>query len=926
MKNRLTVKRVQSGAIVAWLVCLIIVICLCRPESELGRVLRLAQATAAPVIGAPDIAEQAVNILRQSCWSCHGEDRMSGLDLRTRAGAVEGGGRGVAIRPGKPEESLLYQYLTGKASPRMPLGAELSGDQIELLRKWIAEGAPWPAEIAAKSDPLANSPASPAASGVEIEAVRGRITAQQRQYWAFQRPVAPPIPSVRNRSWVANPIDAFILSQIESQKLQPSAPADRRTLIRRVTYDLTGLPPTPEEIDNYLADQSPDAYEKVVRRLLASPRYGERWAQHWLDVVRFAETNGFELDQDREQAWRYRDYIVKSLNEDKPYDRFIREQLAGDELAPDDFEMRVATGFLRAGPQHVVAGNLDEAVNRQEWLTEVMFGVGNGVMGLTVGCARCHDHKFDPILQADFYRLQSFFAAADNVDYQRSGPSAEAAEAALKSAQAAHKERLKPISEQLAAIEKPYQDRLKAAKRAKLEPIFTEVLDKPAEKRSEQEKQLAKDAQRMLNVNWEELLAALSPEDRARRAGLRQQMHRINLTPPEPLPKALAVSDALSPVPPMHLLKAGDPHRPAAEVRPGFLTVLLPADASWDAEISPIRKGEFKSTGRKLALANWLTRPDHPLTARVMVNRLWHYHFGRGIVPTPNDFGRNGQPPTHPQLLDWLATQFVGGGWSLKQLHFMMVTSNTYRQSTDSDPVRAARDPENKWLWRMNRQRLDAEAIRDSTLAIAGTLTEELGGPSIRVPLEPEVYDTIFTEAEPDNLWPVHPDSRQHNRRSLYLLRKRNVRLPMLVAFDSPDMMSSCGARSVSVHALQSLTLLNSGFMLDQSAALAGRVLTDSDGDTSRAIDRLYRLALGRRPRLAELSQIRSFLTQQTAIISERLRKGEPVASLRLPPGQNRMAANLTTAQPTALAAARNAAWIDLCLATMNTNDFLYLR
>lgn len=896
--NRRTVKRVQFGAATLWLVVLVIMICICWPEIEVGKGLSLSGVKAAP-----EISEQAVNILRQSCWSCHGAEPMSGLDLRTRASMLKGGGRGAAIRPGKPEESLLYQYLTGKASPRMPLGGELSADQVELLRKWIEEGASWPDVTATNAElvPRSDQPSE--------DSVRGRITTQQRQYWAFRQPIAPSVPTVRNQSWVINPIDAFILSELESHKLTPSTEANRRTLIRRVTYDLTGLPPTPEEIDGFIADHSPDAYEKVVRRLLASPRYGERWAQHWLDVVRFAETNGFELDQDREQAWRYRDYVVRSLNEDKPYDRFIREQLAGDEMAPDDFEMRVATGFLRAGPQHVVAGNLDQAVNRQEWLTEVMFGVGNGIMGLTVGCARCHDHKFDPILQADFYRLQSFFAASDNVDYQRPVPEAEAA---LKVAQAAHQERLKPIREQIAAIEKPYQERLKAEKRARLERNFAEVLDKPAEQRSEQEKQLAKDAQRMLNVSWEELLAALSPVDRARRASLRQQMHRINLTPPEPLPKALAVSDTLSPVPKMHLLKAGDVHRPAAEVRPGFLTVLLPADTPWDAEVSPVVRGEFKSTGRKLALANWLTRPDHPLTSRVMVNRLWHYHFGRGIVPTPNDFGRNGQPPTHPQLLDWLATQFIERGWSLKQLHFLMVTSNTYRQSSESDPVRAARDPENKWFWRMNRQRLDAEAIRDSTLAVAGTLTEQLGGPSIRVPLEPEVYDTIFTEAEPDNLWPVHPDSRQHNRRSLYLIRKRNVRLPMLVAFDSPDMMSSCGARSASVHALQSLTLLNSGFMFDQSVALARRVLKDSGSDTSQAIDRLYRLALGRRPQAAELGLIRSFLTRQTAIITGRLQRGEPVARLDDPTIK--------------LSIAQSAAWIDLCLATMNTNDFLYLR
>lgn len=857
---------------------------------------------------AEDLPARAVSILRESCWQCHGADGMAGLDLRTRESALRGGGRGVSIRPGQSSGSLLYQYLIGKASPRMPLGGELSAAQIEVLRSWIDAGAPWPdgplADLRETPDP--SEPSTPV-----VHPGRRKITPAHRQYWAFVPPVTPPIPAVKSSDRVANPIDSFILAELEARQLTFSAPADRRTLLRRVTFDLTGLPPTIEEMDAFLADRAPDAYEKVVRRLLASPRYGERWAQHWLDVVRFAETNGFELDQDREQAWRYRDYVVRSLNEDKPYDRFIREQLAGDELDPASFEMRVATGFLRAGPQHVVAGNQDLAVNRQEWLTEVMFGVGNGIMGLTVGCARCHDHKFDPILQADFYRLQSFFAAADNQDYQRPAPEAEAA---FKAAQAAHQERLKPIRERIAAIEKPYVDRLKLEKRAHLEknePAFAAALAKPADQRSELEKQQARDAQRMLNVNWEEILAVLTPADRARRAELRQQMHRINLETPEPLPKALAVAEILNPVPAMHLLKAGDPHRPGDEVRPGFLTALLPPDGDWDAAVTPVVKGDFRSSGRKLALANWLTRPDHPLTARVMVNRLWHHHFGRGIVSTPNDFGRNGQAPTHPQLLDWLATRLVSEGWSLKRLHYLMVTSAAYRQRSTGDPAAMRLDPDNKWFGRMNRLRLDAEALRDSTLAVAGNLTEQIGGPSIRVPLEPEVYDTIFTEFEPDNLWPVHPDQRQHTRRSLYLLRKRNVRLPMLVAFDSPDMMSSCGARSVSVHALQSLTLLNSEFMLNQSIALARRVLRETAGQGD-PLDHLYRLTLGRAPRPTERRLAREFLATQTRIIDQRLARGETIARL----GDTEIR----------LSPAQAAAWIDLCLATMNTNEFIYTQ
>ncbi len=679
-----------------------------------------------------------------------------------------------------------------------------------------------------------------------------------------------------------------------------------------------------------------------MKRLLASPRYGERWAQHWLDVVRFGETNGFELDAEREQAWRYRDYVVKSLNDDKPYDRFITEQIAGDELDPNSFEMRVATGFLRAGPQHVVAGNQDLAVNRQEWLTEVMFGVGNGIMGLTVGCARCHDHKFDPIPQADFYRLQSFFAASDNYDFKR--PTKEQ-EQAYGAAVKAHKERLKPILDQIAAIEKPYREKLTAAKRAKLEPRFADALTKEEKLRSDEEKRLAKEARSILEIKWNELVAAISPEDRERRAALRRQMHDIELYAPDPLPKALAVADTLNPTPPMNILKGGDPHRLGDEVRPRFPGVMLPKDAPPESEIRPLQIGEFKSSGHRLALAQRLTRLDNPLTARVMVNRLWHYHFGRGIVATPNDFGRNGQQPSHPELLDWLAVEFMNPtwnasdgvtgrrgdgtnnpqsairnpqsqGWSLKRMTELMVLSNAYQQSSapssgEAD-VKAKIDPDNKLLWRMNRQRLDAEAIRDAVLTVNGNLTEQLGGPSIKVPLEPEVYDTIFTEYEPDNLWPVHPDPRQHTRRSLYLIRKRNVRLPLLVAFDAPDLMGVCGARQVSVHALQSLTLMNSEFMLQQSRALAQRLFKEAGADERVMISRLYELTLARKPRLDESRLTQSFLKGQVAVIRDRIARGEAVAKLKdLPNGVDEAMAG---------------AWVDLCLATMNLNEFVYLN
>ncbi len=728
------------------------------------------------------------------------------------------------------------------------------------------------------------------------------LTAEHRNYWAFRAPVRSAIPSVKQTDqqtkWIKNPIDAFILAALETNGLKPAPPADKRTLIRRVTFDLTGLPPTPEEVEAFVNDKAEDAYAKVVRRLLASARYGERWAQHWLDVARFGETNGYELDADRDQSWRYRDYVIRSLNEDKPYDRFLMEQIAGDELDPNNFDLRVATYFVRAGPQHVVAGNQDEAVNRQEWLTEAMFGIGNAVMGLTVGCARCHDHKFDPISQADYYRMQSFFAATDNHDFKQ--PSSDEQTQYL-AALMAHKAKLKPILDQLKEIEKPYKTQIENVKRAKLEPRYAAALAKPKEQRSKQEAEDAELGENKLEVKYEELLAVLPPDVKTRRAKLRQQMHALELQAPEPLLTALGVTDRKSPTPAMHLLKSGDPHRPAQVVTPRFPAVLLPADAPALMWFTPVKtrlkSDEFVSTGRRTALARWLTRKDHPLTARVMMNRLWHYHFGRGLVATPNDFGKNGARPSHPELLDWLATEFVAPsngrpGWSLKQMHELMVLSNTYQQSSGwvrERPRSLSLDPENKLLSRMNRQRLDAETIRDNVLAVTGALTEQLYGASVRVPLEPAVYDNIFTEHEPDNLWPVTPDARQHTRRTLYLLHKRNVRLPLLVAYDAPDLMSSCGARSASVHALQSLTLMNSEFMWQQAQALSQRLVREAKTDAQR-IARLYELALARPATPQERQLTRAFLREQ-----QRLGR--------------------TPSQ----------AWADLCLATMNLNEFIYL-
>jgi hypothetical protein len=880
------------------------------------------------------LAVKAFAVLRARCFQCHAGDAKGGLDLRTRAAALKGGGRGPALRLGDPGGSLLYRLIAGQAQPAMPQGAPLPAAEIALLRTWIDRRAPWPSTPTTQH-PAPNTQHSP--------------NTLPRRHWAFKTPVRPALPMVRNAAWVRNPVDVFVLAKLESRGLTPSLPADPRTLLRRVTLDLTGLPPAPEEIRAFLADRSPDAYEKVVRRLLDSPRYGERWAQHWLDAVRFAETNGFELDGERPQAWRYRDWVVRALNQDLPYDRFLLAQIAGDEIEPEDFEMRVATGFLRAGPQHVVGGNVDPVELRQEWLTEAVSGVGNAVMGLTIGCARCHDHKYDPVPTKDYYRLQAFFAATESHDLT---PAAPAEQQAYEAAVKAHQERLKPLRDEIAAIEKPYRERLRQQKLEKLEPQYAQALATPADKRTRAQQQLAQEAPSMLKIDWDELVAALGREDREKRAALRRRMHALEREAPAPLPSAPGVADKAAPPPAVHVLLRGDPHVRGEEVQPGFPGILLAAGDPRAGQPAVTGPG-----GRRTALARWLTRPDHPLTARVMVNRLWQHHFGRGLVATPNDFGLNGRPPTHPELLDYLAARFAGVqsptskvqspgehdpglgtrdpglglGWSLKKLHYLIVTSSAYRQSSGSrtrrlraavDPQSTIRnpqsiDPENRLLWRMNRRRLDAEALRDCVLHAAGTLNLEAGGPPVRVPLEPEVYDQIFTEGEPDNLWPVTLDPKQHTRRSLYLLRKRNVRLPMLAVFDQPDMMTSCAARGESVHALQALTLMNSRVMSEQSRAMAARLLQGPRGagreSAGRAtVVRLYELTLGRPPRAGEAGAAERFLTEQAEIIRVRIARGEAVARLDgLPPETS---------------PAMAAAWVDLCLAHLNLTEFVYIR
>jgi hypothetical protein len=738
-----------------------------------------------------------------------------------------------------------------------------------------------------------------------------------RRHWAFIKPARPEVPKVKGTQATRNPIDAFIQSKRDEKGISSTREADKLTLIRRVSFDLIGLPPTIAEIGAFLSDKGPDAYERLVDRLLASPHYGERWAQHWLDLVRYAETNGYEGDSERPHAWHYRDYVVKSFNDDKPFNRFLTEQVAGDELAAGrdvraNSELWVASGMHRCGPTHVISGNVDPESLRYEVRTEMVMGIGSAFLGLTMNCARCHDHKFDPISQADYYRLEAFFATTRAKDVDFSTPEERSA---VQTKILATMAKIAPLKTKVAALDAPYQAKIRERKKAGLDRAMREALEVEAGKRTPEQKQLAKDAETLLKVTWDETIAALTPEDRARRVALREEQHALEAELPIPPSQAWAVADDGS-AKPTHILRRGELEKKGAVVVSGFPRIFNVAIGSSGSDTLENKSPSAAKLTRK-DLAAWLASPDHPLTARVFVNRLWQHHFGKGIVRTPNDFGTRGERPTHPELLDWLATEFVSSGWKVKHMHKLMVLSTTYRQSSrNSDLKEAARDaqevdPENRLVWRMNRRRLEGETIRDAVLTASGTLNRELGGPMVRVELEPEVYDLIFTEGEPDGLWQVTKDAKQHLRRSIYLFAKRNVRQPLLEAFDQPDTLTPCGARAISTFAPQALILMNGPFTQAQSRSMAAQIMKQEKEKPERWVEEAYRRCFGRLPRDGERAIALEYLASQTEAARDRLKRKLKVAA------PNDLPADADVAKAAALA--------DFCLALFNANEFVYV-
>jgi uncharacterized protein DUF1553/uncharacterized protein DUF1549/cytochrome c len=781
-------------------------------------------------------------ILAGKCSRCHGAElQKGGLRLDSPASLLEGGDDGPVVVPGSPEKSLIVQAIRWTGRIKMPPREKLPDEAIGTLIEWVRMGAPMPDPAKAEARPQAETIPSPRST-----------------HWAFLPPASVSPPAFEDG---ANPIDAFVLAKLRELGISQAAPASKAEWLRRVTYDLTGLPPEPSAVELFLADESPDAFEKVADRLLASPRFGERWAQHWLDLAHYADSNGFELDADRPDAWRYRDWVIQSFNEDMPYDRFLTLQVAGDEVAIGSHEALIAAGFGRSGPREVVSGNIDPEVRRQNELTEITTTVGSVFLGLTLGCARCHDHKFDPLPAADYYSLQAFFEGAHlkeipiHCDEEKRWFDSESASI---------EGQIKLLVEAKGKLEEPYVAKLRGLREASLTPREREIRAKAKEARSEEEARLFEGISVTLQVTWEEIAEAVarSPADHQARERLKRQIHDLELRLPQPLAQAETLAEESAAPPETRVLKRGDVKNKQRVVGPSPPGVLLAAMGTPQPFKTPDAPLDATHSGRRLALARWLTAAGNPLTARVIVNRLWQHHFGRGLVATPSDFGTRGERPSNQALLDWLAQELIRGGWRLKPLHRLMVTSQTYRLSSRSaDPASSDKDPSNKYLWRMNRRRMEAEGLRDATLAVAGLLNARMGGPGVRTPLEPEVRDLIFTEAEVVDLWPVDPDPREHCRRSIYLHKKRNVHSPMFDAFDAPDTQTSCPLRPVSTHAQQSLVMMNSAFAQNAARSFALSLLNGSSGTGDRITEAFLR-AYARRPTADEMDRTLRFVTE----------------------------------------------------------------
>ena len=853
----------------------------------------------------PSFDADIAPLLAAKCATCHSaEAKTSGFSVENLEAVIAGGNKhGRAVVPGHPEQSPLIRALRGEITPRMPLGGELPSTEIARIEEWIRGLLP---DVANATD--------------------------TEWRWPFEKPVKHEPPAVKNPAWVRNPIDAFVAARLDDAGLAPAPPASKRTLARRVNFDLIGLPPTPDEIEAFLNDDAPDAYTKRIDKLLDDPRYGERWGRHWLDLVRYGETSGLEGDGAIGNAWRYRDWVIRAFNADMPYDEFVIQQLAGGDehsktrnnYVPNP-QGYIPTGFLRIAPWD--RSNLVAADVRQNYLSEVTTSTASIFLGLTVGCARCHDHKYDPIPQRDFYRLQAFFNAIQVEDRQGAITRPEvpykdetfAARAEEKIKQ--YEERLQdgPEKKDLDELEQQLLVKLKAAKaeQAKDEELTNKDLrleigreGQTVFTKAEQRRhaQLREDAERTRDPEENEVLEAYETELLARLKdayanGLADPMARFETLTVDSVraevqekysadaffteeekdrhtklsgaldvyrrrldrwkPEVLGVRNVPGPpsgppLAPTHVLIRGDYRQPGDAVKPGFPSAIT--GNSEPAKLITDRYRQFPTRGLRMTLARWIAGPDNPLTARVMVNRIWQHHFGEGIVRTPSDFGKNGDRPTHPELLDWLAVTFVEQDWSVKAMHRLILLSNTYRQSAENPAHQATdADPDNRLLSRYNRRRLEAEAIRDGMLHVSGRLNLEMYGPSIFPPLPEDLADFARYGRTGGLMWEPNEQEEDARRRSIYIFQRRSLPLPMLAGFDALPFAESCPRRSTTTTPLQALSMMNGYLVHEESGHLAERIHREAGPGRKDQIDRAFAIVLNRPPTPEESKRFAAF-------------------------------------------------------------------
>ena len=765
-------------------------------------------------------------ILEANCTRCHGknpEKLRGGLNIMSRAGLLQGGDSGPGVDFKNPATSMLLKavgYKNADAAFNMPPSGKLADAEIATLTKWVDSGVAF--------DGTASEPESTH----EVKPKKA-----DPNYWAFKPVIRPQVPEVKNKTWARTPIDNFILDKLEAKGITPNGPAEKLALLRRATYDLTGLPPTVAEVDAYLADQSPDAYERLIDRLLASPAYGEKWGRHWLDLVRFAESNGYERDGTKPYAWRYRDYVIDSFNHDKPYTQFLTEQIAGDELPNATRDDIIATGFYKLGVWD------DEPADRElalyDGYDDLVSVIGQGVLGLSFNCARCHDHKGDFFPTSDYYKLVAFVRDVGPYSGNRGG-NGNLVDITSTTRRKEYEPALKKLEarlDELASQMKPIEDR--------------------AIKRMPPKDQLA------VEDGHRERIARKVPQylrgdETEQYAKLRAEFKQLKFSPRPDQEFALAVKDTPVRVPETHVLIRGGVRNKGKIVQPGYPEVFGVPD--------PVFQPTARSSGRRTALAKWLTSPTNPMTARVMVNRVWQHHFGKGIVPTSNDFGKFGEKPTHPELLDYLATEYMANGWKLKPLHRLLMTSAVYKQSTASNESGLKIDPANVYKWRFDPRRLLAEEVRDTILTASGQLDREMGGPSV-YPKIPN--DVLAGQSNPGLNWlahkgggydPEHPE--QGNRRTVYVHVKRSLQVPILATHDQADTDSSCPVRYTTTVPTQALGLLNGEFANEQADALAERLRRDAPGGVTDQVALAIRLVTGRKPQPGEVERDAKFIAE----------------------------------------------------------------